>query len=132
VLRCQVSASQDGNLLVWDAVNAQKTRLIPLKSSWVMTCAFSPAGTHVASGGLDNICTVYDLEKQISSPGEHAQILSGHTGCVELIMLVLARRACAFYTSMGGLLRNSQPKTTLAALVNNKTKTPLRARIVSC
>ena len=82
-----MSASQDGNLLVWDAVTQQKTRLIPLKSSWVMTCAFSPAGTHVASGGLDNICTVYDLEKQVASPGEHAQILSGHTGCVELRLL---------------------------------------------
>eukprot|EP00035_Acanthoeca_spectabilis_P024042 m.452064 g.452064 ORF g.452064 m.452064 type:complete len:345 (-) comp20262_c0_seq1:270-1304(-) len=77
-----VSASQDGNLLVWDAVMQQKTRLIPLKSSWVMTCAYSPTGRHVASGGLDNIATIYNVDDQIRTPGEHAQILGGHTGYI--------------------------------------------------
>jgi guanine nucleotide-binding protein G(I)/G(S)/G(T) subunit beta-1 len=78
----QVSSSQDGNLLVWDAITQQKTRLIPLKSSWVMTCAYSPTGRHVASGGLDNIATIYNVDDQIRNPGEHAQILGGHTGYI--------------------------------------------------
>jgi len=30
-----------------------------LKSSWVMTCAYSPSGTYVACGGLDNRVSVY-------------------------------------------------------------------------
>lgn len=60
----------------------QKTRLIPLKSSWVMTCAYSPTGRHVASGGLDNIATIYNVDDQIRTPGEHAQILGGHTGYI--------------------------------------------------
>jgi guanine nucleotide-binding protein G(I)/G(S)/G(T) subunit beta-1 len=34
---------------------------IPLRSSWVMTCAYSPSGQLVACGGLDNLCSVYKL-----------------------------------------------------------------------
>ncbi|KAJ8268362.1 hypothetical protein COCON_G00135340 [Conger conger] len=60
--RQMVSASQDGKLIVWDAHTSNKVNAIPLKSSWVMTCAFAPSGDLVASGGLDNICTVYNLQ----------------------------------------------------------------------
>jgi len=58
-----VSASQDGRLLVWDALTTNKTHAIPLRSSWVMTCAYAPgdAGKFVASGGLDNNCSIYNL-----------------------------------------------------------------------
>lgn len=56
-----VSASQDGKLLVWDAVTTNKLNAIPLRSSWVMTCAFSGSGNFVACGGLDNVCSVYHL-----------------------------------------------------------------------
>ena len=56
-----VSASQDGKLIVWNAMSTNKVHAIPLRSSWVMTCAFSPTGTKVACGGLDNICSIYDL-----------------------------------------------------------------------
>lgn len=38
---------------------------VPLKSSWVMTCGYSPSGNLVASGGLDNMCTVYNLKTPI-------------------------------------------------------------------
>lgn len=57
-----VSASQDGRLLVWDALTTNKTHAIPLKSPWVMTCAYAPSGKFVASGGLDNVCSVYNLQ----------------------------------------------------------------------
>uniref|UniRef100_A0A6G3MFR8 Guanine nucleotide-binding protein G(I)/G(S)/G(T) subunit beta-1 (Trinotate prediction) n=1 Tax=Henneguya salminicola TaxID=69463 RepID=A0A6G3MFR8_HENSL len=56
-----VSASQDGKLIFWDSYTTLKRSTIPLKSSWVMSCAFSPSGNYVACGGLDNICTIYDL-----------------------------------------------------------------------
>lgn len=46
-----VSASQDGKLIVWNAQSSNKQHAIPLRSSWVMTCAFSPCGTKVACGG---------------------------------------------------------------------------------
>ena len=56
-----VSASQDGKLIVWNAQSTNKVHAIPLRSSWVMTCAFSPTGDRVACGGLDNICSIYNL-----------------------------------------------------------------------
>ena len=56
-----VSASQDGKLIIWNGHSTNKVHAIPLRSSWVMTCAYSPSGLAVACGGLDNLCTVYKL-----------------------------------------------------------------------
>jgi len=59
-----VSASQDGKLIVWDAMAKNKIHAIPLRSSWVMTCAFEQTkGGLVACGGLDNLCSVYQLNQ---------------------------------------------------------------------
>lgn len=58
VSRNLVSASQDGKLIVWDGYTTNKVHAIPLRSSWVMTCAYAPSGNYVACGGLDNICSV--------------------------------------------------------------------------
>lgn len=58
-----LSASQDGKLLVWNTVTSNKLQRVSLKSSWVMTCAFErSAGRIVASGGLDNTCSLYALD----------------------------------------------------------------------
>merc|ERR1719233_2327425 len=54
-----VSASQDGKLIIWNGRTTNKLRLIALKSSWVMTCAYAPSGSYVACGGLDNMCTIF-------------------------------------------------------------------------
>jgi len=56
-----VSASQDGKLIIWNGFTTNKVHAIPLRSSWVMTCAYSPSGSYVACGGLDNLCSVYKL-----------------------------------------------------------------------
>jgi len=56
-----VSASQDGKLIIWNALTHAKLHAIPLRSSWVMTCAYSPSGQYVASGGLDNLCSLYRI-----------------------------------------------------------------------
>lgn len=56
-----VSASQDGKLIIWNGFTTNKVHAIPLRSSWVMTCAYSPSGNYVACGGLDNLCSVYKL-----------------------------------------------------------------------
>jgi len=59
-----VSASQDGKLIVWNALLNVKTQAIPLRSSWVMTCAFEQSkGNFVACGGLDNLCSIYQLNQ---------------------------------------------------------------------
>ncbi|KAI6136267.1 guanine nucleotide binding protein, beta polypeptide 1, partial [Pisolithus sp. B1] len=54
----------DGKLIVWDAYTTNKVHAIPLRSSWVMTCAYSPSGNYVACGGLDNICSIYNLNSR--------------------------------------------------------------------
>lgn len=80
-----VSASQDGKLIVWDAYTTNKVHAIPLRSSWVMTCAYSPSGNFVACGGLDNVCSIYSLKSGASpsSAGggaKAARELSAHSG----------------------------------------------------
>jgi len=74
-----VSASQDGKLIVWNAFTTNKVHAIPLRSSWVMTCAFSPTGNQVACGGLDNICSIYNLQSK-DQPIKVARELASHTG----------------------------------------------------
>lgn len=74
-----VSASQDGKLIVWDAYTTNKVHAIPLRSSWVMTCAYAPSGGFVACGGLDNICSIYNLRTR-DGPVRAARELSAHTG----------------------------------------------------
>ncbi|CCM03768.1 uncharacterized protein FIBRA_05915 [Fibroporia radiculosa] len=75
-----VSASQDGKLIVWDAYTTNKVHAIPLRSSWVMTCAYSPSGNYVACGGLDNICSIYNLHSKEGNNVKGARELSAHSG----------------------------------------------------
>lgn len=74
-----VSGSQDGKLIVWDALTTNKTHAIPLKCSWVMTCAYAPSGNFVACGGLDNICSVYNLNSKDENI-RPCRELNSHTG----------------------------------------------------
>ncbi|GAM22942.1 hypothetical protein SAMD00019534_061170 [Acytostelium subglobosum LB1] len=74
-----VSASQDGKLLVWDGLTTNKVHAIPLRSSWVMTCAYSPTANFVACGGLDNICSIYNLRSR-EVPIRVCRELNSHTG----------------------------------------------------
>lgn len=74
-----VSASQDGKLIVWNAFTTYKVHAIPLRSHWVMTCTYSPSGNYVACGGLDNICSVYNLRSR-DQPIRVSRELSAHTG----------------------------------------------------
>ena len=74
-----VSASQDGKLLIWDTYTTNKMNAITLKSSWVMTCAFAPSGNLVASGGLDNMCTIYNLDTKDGVP-KAMRMLNDHNG----------------------------------------------------
>lgn len=74
-----VSASQDGKLIVWDSYSTNKVHAIPLRSSWVMTCAYAPTGAFVACGGLDNLCTIYSLRPREGN-SKISRELPGHTG----------------------------------------------------
>jgi len=72
------SASQDGKLLVWNAVTCLKINALALPSNWVMTCGYGGNGEFVASGGLDNTCTVWNLRS--GNPSKPVRELSGHGG----------------------------------------------------
>jgi len=75
-----VSASQDGKLIVWDSYSTNKVHAIPLRSSWVMTCAYAPSGAFVACGGLDNLCTIYSLRPTNQGNQKISRELTGHIG----------------------------------------------------
>ena len=79
-----VSASQDGRLIVWNALTSQKTHAIKLPCAWVMTCAFSPTGQSVACGGLDSVCSIFNLNSTTDKDGNLpvSRMLSGHKGYV--------------------------------------------------
>ena len=100
-----VSASQDGKLIIWDGLTTNKMYAVPLRSSWVMTCAFdqtSPSSRTIACGGLDNLCSVFVVDDTWTPErGPNAE-LSGHDG-------YLSR--CRFLTSKQILTCS---KTTLA------------------
>ncbi|GFY89941.1 GTP binding protein beta 1 [Actinidia rufa] len=86
-----VSASQDGRLIVWNALTSQKTHAIKLPCAWVMTCAFSPTGQSVACGGLDSVCSIFSLNSPTDRDGNLpvARMLSGHKGYVSCCQYVL-------------------------------------------
>ncbi|KAL0412494.1 UNVERIFIED_CONTAM: Guanine nucleotide-binding protein subunit beta-1 [Sesamum radiatum] len=79
-----VSASQDGRLIVWNALTSQKTHAIKLPCAWVMTCAFSPGGQSVACGGLDSVCSIFNLNSPNDKDGNLpvSRMLTGHKGYV--------------------------------------------------
>ncbi|ETO21153.1 G protein complex beta subunit SfaD [Reticulomyxa filosa] len=49
------------------------TTFFPLRTNWVMAAAFSPNGSLTAVGGLDNICTVYNIAEAY---GDHSFVKS--------------------------------------------------------
>jgi len=57
-----VSAAQDGRLIYWDAAAALKETVVVLRSFWVMAVALSPTDKLSASGGLDNIVSIFNLQ----------------------------------------------------------------------
>lgn len=85
-----VSASQDGRLIVWNALTSQKTHAIKLHCAWVMTCAFSPNGQSVACGGLDSACSIFNLNSQADRDGNipTSRVLTGHKGYVSSCLYV--------------------------------------------
>eukprot|EP00602_Paraphysomonas_sp_CaronLab_P004094 CAMPEP_0185023780 /NCGR_PEP_ID=MMETSP1103-20130426/6407_1 /TAXON_ID=36769 /ORGANISM="Paraphysomonas bandaiensis, Strain Caron Lab Isolate" /LENGTH=349 /DNA_ID=CAMNT_0027556525 /DNA_START=129 /DNA_END=1175 /DNA_ORIENTATION=+ len=82
-----VSASQDGKLIVWNGMQQIKTQAIPLRSSWVMTCAFEQSkGNLVACGGLDNLCSIYQLNQpQVMRSHRELAAHDGYLSCCRFI-----------------------------------------------
>jgi guanine nucleotide-binding protein G(I)/G(S)/G(T) subunit beta-1 len=95
-----VSASQDGTLLLWNALTTNKLKRISLKSPYVMTVGLEPTrGKLVACGGLDNLCTIYKWDT-----GEAIQEMAHHDGFVS---------CCRFLGGPDQILTSSGDSTLL-------------------
>ncbi len=105
-----VSASQDGKLIIWDAYTTNKVHAIPLRSSWVMTCAYAPSGNFVACGGLDNICSVYRLSDR-EGPVRVAKELTGHSGYLSCCRFINDQRVITSSGDMTCMLWDVQNGT---------------------
>lgn len=103
-----VSASQDGKLIVWDAYTSNKIHAIALRSSWVMTYAYSPSGNFVACGGLDNICSIYNLRGR-DGPMQPQRELSAHTGYLSCCRFINDRQILTASGDMSCMLWDIDP-----------------------
>lgn len=86
-----ISAYLEGRLMVWDAMSCNKIQAINLGAPWVMTCAMANSARLVASGGLDNKCSVYNLRENDDSMRPIRELL-GHTGYVSACAFVSERQ----------------------------------------
>lgn len=78
-----LTASQDGNVIIWDCIESRKKHLMPLKSAWVMFAEASQDGNNMCvSGGLDNTATVWQLPTTEDPNGKLLHSLEGHEGYV--------------------------------------------------
>jgi len=110
-----VSASQDGKLIIWNGFTTNKVHAIPLRSSWVMTCAYAPSGDFVACGGLDNLCSVYKLPgpnvKANDTTTQHTTAeLAQHEGYL----------SCCRFINDGEIITSSGDSTCILWDVSNK------------
>jgi len=108
-----VSASQDGKLIIWNGFTTNKVQAIPLRSSWVMTCGYSPSGSFVACGGLDNLCSVYKLSNDKNHPGGQQKTfaeLAQHEGYL----------SCCRFISDSEIVSSSGDSTCILWDVENK------------
>lgn len=53
----------------------------------MMTCAYSPSGAFVCSGGLDNVCSIYSL-KNTEGAARLVRIVGGHDGFISCCRFV--------------------------------------------
>jgi len=111
-----VSASQDGKLIVWDAMVNTKAQAIPLRSSWVMTCAFEQSkGGLVACGGLDNLCTIYQLNQpSVTRSYRELAAHDGYLSCCRFISDSQILTSSGDQTCMLWDVELGQAKTTFA------------------
>jgi guanine nucleotide-binding protein G(I)/G(S)/G(T) subunit beta-1 len=106
-----VSASQDGNLLLWNAVTANKLQSISLKSSYVMAVGIEQTkGNLVACGGLDNLCTIYRTGTGAAANHSPPVEMASHDGFLsccrflseDLILTSSGDSTCLLWNIAGG------------------------------
>jgi len=91
-----LTASQDGKLLLWDALTKNKLHMISLNGPWVVTCAISPSGNIAAAGGFDNFCGFYSIPVDENAMPRLIQVLphNEYISCVRFIDEQTAVTSC--------------------------------------
>jgi len=80
-----VTCYQEGRILLWDPLTGNKLHSVLNASPWGMTCSISPSGKMIASGGLDNICSVFDITAEES---KRLKEIQGHEGYLSQLRFV--------------------------------------------
>jgi guanine nucleotide-binding protein G(I)/G(S)/G(T) subunit beta-1 len=88
-----VSIGESGNLTVWNARTTKKILTIPLRLSWVMTCACQQTPINadeylVACGGLDNLCSIYKIRLDDTPVNHVKKKLAAHDGYISCCQFV--------------------------------------------
>ena len=85
-----VTAAHDGKLLIWHAFTGKKRLAIPLRTSHIVACDFSSSSSYVASGGLDNLCSIFSIAEMGRSWEIHKPTceLPRHEGYVSSVEFV--------------------------------------------
>ncbi|MDX1994201.1 MAG: WD40 repeat domain-containing protein, partial [bacterium] len=73
----RVLSTSGSTLTVWDLVTRQPVMELNGHNGNILTAAFSPDGTRIASGGTDNTLIIWD-----AASGLPIHTLSGHTGAI--------------------------------------------------
>jgi len=108
-----VSAGQDGNMIIWNAFTTNKVQAIPLKATFVMTCAYSPNGDFVACGGLDNAVSIFKVphpegKKPVQELVEH----EGYVACARFVtngemLTASGDQSCLFWDNQTGKVKGA-------------------------
>lgn len=121
-----VTAGQDGNLLIWDAMKQTKKQVVFLESPWVMTASYHPKGTMVASAGLDNTVTVYKTlaageEQKMERPSPYLRKLEAHSGYVPCIKFLGDRRLLTCSGDMTAILWDLETQAVITMFQDHQS-----------
>ena len=90
-------------MIVWDAhvdTKHAKEAAFQLKTNWLMAVGYGTGGQMVATGGLDNLCTVFRVDE--ASSDKAYRELAGHDGYVS---------CCRFRAGDAQVLTSSSDKS---------------------
>ncbi|WPK26181.1 hypothetical protein PUMCH_003529 [Australozyma saopauloensis] len=73
-----LSVCQDGFGIIWDVLSGLKLQAIPLVHRWALACSYSPSGKLVAVAGLENKCTMYNVNVDLD------ELLEENSDSIEL------------------------------------------------
>lgn len=60
-----VTGSLDGKLIIWDTFTGNKVQIIPLRSAWVMSVAYSASGNFVGTFHAVFLCSLLFVSFQL-------------------------------------------------------------------